>query len=121
MITSFEDQTHELTEYEHDVLLPLMVAGFRAKIGEEKCITNPQICRALTSAGYKVTEPRVRKLVFHIRHNNLVPRLIASSKGYWVATDVKEVNTWIHSLEGRISALQETLEYAKAMLRDFEK
>jgi arginine repressor len=119
MIPSFEDQTHELTEYEYNVLLPLMIAGFKTKIGAEKCITNPEICRALKEKGYEVTEPRIRKLVFHIRFYNLVPKLIASSKGYWVATNKQEVDTWIQSLQSRISALEETLNYAKGMLKDF--
>jgi len=120
MITSFEDQTHELTQYEKEVLLPLMIAGFNTKVGVEKCITNPEICRALKEKGYEISEPRVRKLVFYIRHNNLVPKLIASSKGYWIATDKTEISTWINSLEGRISALQETLEYAQKMIKLFD-
>lgn len=120
MITSFEDQTHELTEYEYNVLLPLMVAGFQRKIGVDNCITNPEICRALKEKGYEVTEPRIRKLVFYIRFNNLVPKLIASSKGYWVATNKHEIDTWVLSLQGRISALEETLQYAKKMLIEFE-
>jgi len=120
MITSFEDQTHELTQYEKEVLLPLMIAGFKTKVGVERCITNPEICRALKEKGYEISEPRVRKLVFYIRHNNLVPKLIASSKGYWIATDKTEISTWINSLEGRISALQETLEYAQKMIKLFD-
>jgi hypothetical protein len=120
MITSFEDQTHELTQYEKEVLLPLMIAGFNTKVGVEKCITNPEICRSLKEKGYEISEPRVRKLVFYIRHNNLVPKLIASSKGYWIATDKTEISTWINSLEGRISALQETLEYAQKMIKLFD-
>jgi hypothetical protein len=120
MITSFEDQTHELTQYEKEVLLPLMIAGFNTKVGVERCITNPEICRALKEKGYEISEPRVRKLVFYIRHNNLVPKLIASSKGYWIATDKTEISTWINSLEGRISALQETLEYAQKMIKLFD-
>lgn len=97
-----------------------MIAGFRTKIGVERCITNPEICRALKEKGYEVNEPRVRKIVFHIRFYNLVPKLIASSKGYWVATNKKEVETWIQSLQARISALEETLQYATSILKEFE-
>jgi HKD family nuclease len=54
--------------------------------------------------------------VFHIRHNNLVPRLIASSKGYWIATSKEEIESWLNSLNSRIGALMETREYATSML-----
>jgi len=120
MITTFEEQTHPLTEYEQEVLLPLMIAGLRTKVGHENCITNPQICKALKSKGYEVNEPRIRKLVFHIRNNNLVPYLIASSKGYWIATNKKEIESWISSLKSRIDAMNETLRYANEMLKNCE-
>jgi hypothetical protein len=121
MITSFEEQTHPLTEYEREVLLPIMVLGFKTKVGIERCITNPQICKALKSKGYDVTEPRIRKIVFYIRNNNLVPKLIASSKGYWIATKKEEVEIWVMSLQSRLEAMQETYIYAQQILSDFEK
>ena len=121
MITSFEEQTHPLTEYEREVLLPIMVLGFKTKVGIERCITNPQICKALKSKGYDVTEPRIRKIVFYIRNKNLVPKLIASSKGYWIATKKEEVEIWVMSLQSRLEAMQETYIYAQKILSDFEK
>ena len=120
MIPSFEEHTHELTKYDLEVLLPLMVAGLKHKIGITRVITNPEICRALKSQGYEVNEPRIRKLIFFIRQNNLVPKLIASSKGYWVATNKQEVEVWIESLKSRISALQETYEYALRVNSTFD-
>ena len=120
MIPTFEEQTFPLTEYELQVLLPIMIQGFRTKIGVENCVTNPEICKALKGKGYKISEPRVRKLVFYIRHNNLVPKLIASSKGYWIATNKAEVESWLHSLIAKIDALQETKIYAEQMLGNWE-
>jgi HKD family nuclease len=121
MIPSFEDETHELTNYEMEVLLPLMIAGFKTKIGIDKVVTNPQICKALKLKGYSVNEPRIRKLVFYIRQNNLVPKLIASSKGYWIATKKDEIKIWVDSLQSRINAMTETHEYAKRLLEEFDK
>jgi len=121
MITSFEEQTHPLTEYEQQVLLPIMVHGLKLKVGVKNCITNPQMCKALKIRGYEVNEPRIRKIVFHIRNNNLVPNLIASSKGYWIATDKKEIETWVSSLQSRIDAMNETLTYAQKMLKTFNQ
>jgi len=119
MITTFEEQTHPLTDYELKTLLPLMIQGFTTKIGVSKCVTNPQICKALKNKGFEVNEPRIRKLVFYIRQRNLVPNLIASSKGYWIATDRKEVDTWVDSLKSRIDALKETLNYATKLKDNF--
>lgn len=119
MIPTFDDQTSPLTEYEQDVLLPIMVQGLKTKIGVLNCVTNPQICKALKGKGYKVSEPRVRKIVFHIRHNNLLPKLIASSKGYWIATNKNEVELWLSSIQSRLSAMAETEKYAQQMLNDW--
>jgi hypothetical protein len=119
MITTFEDQTHPLTDYELKTLLPLMIQGFTTKIGKTRSVTNAQICKALNNKGYDVNEPRIRKLVFYIRQQNLVPNLIASSKGYWIATDINEVDTWIDSLQSRIDAIKETLNYATKLKENF--
>lgn len=116
MIPTFEEHTSPLTEYEESVLLPLLIQGFNTKIGQKNCVTNPYICKMLKSKGFEVSEPRVRKIVFHIRHHNLVPRLIASSKGYWIATGKEEIESWLNSLNSRIGALMETREYATSML-----
>ena len=96
-----------------------MIQGFTTKIGKAKAVTNVQICRTLDSKGYDVNEPRIRKLVFYIRQRNLVPNLIASSNGYWIATDRKEVDIWVNSLQSRIDALKETLNYATKLKDNF--
>jgi hypothetical protein len=119
MIESFEDHTHPLTDYELKTLLPLMIQGFTTKIGKTRAVTNGQICKALINKGYEVNEPRIRKLVFYIRQQNLVPNLIASSSGYWIATDRKEVDIWINSLQSRIDAINETLNYATKLKDNF--
>lgn len=116
MIPTFEEQTAPLTDYELNVLLPLMIQGFKKKIGVDNCVTNPEICKALKAKGFKISEPRVRKLVFYIRFNNLVPKLIASSKGYWIATNKEEIESWLSSVNAKIDALEETKRYAQNML-----
>lgn len=119
MIPTFEEQTAPLTDYELHTLLPIMIQGFKKKIGVENCVTNPEICKSLKQKGFKISEPRVRKLVFYIRHNNLVPKLIASSKGYWIATNKKEIESWLSSVNAKIDALEETKRYAEQMLKDW--
>lgn len=108
MITNFENQTHELNTYERDVLLPLIIKGLKTKVGKENAVTNKQICKALKQQGYKINDARVRKLVQYIRVNHLVHLVIATSKGYYLATTKDEVEKYIKSLTERLSAIQET-------------
>ncbi len=108
MITNFENQTHELNTYERDVLLPLIIKGLKTKVGKENAVTNKQICKALKQQGYKINDARVRKLVQYIRVNHIVHLVIATSKGYYLATTKDEVEKYIKSLTERLSAIQET-------------
>lgn len=121
MLITFENQTHELTEYEYKVIMPILIDGLKRKVGKSKAVTNGKICSSLKSKGYKVSEPRIRKIIYFIRQNNAVPMLIASSKGYWVTNDVDEINDWLHSLKSRIEAMQETKNYAEEMLDTINK
>ena len=107
MITTFEPQTYELNEYEHNFLLPTITHGLSTKIGKEKAITNKAICKALKEQGYKISDTRLRKVVHYIRIKNFVPLLIATSKGYYVATEKQEVEIYIKSLSERINSINE--------------
>ena len=107
MITNFERETHELNGYELNKLLPIIVQGLSTKIGKEKAITNKAICKALKEQGYKISDTRLRKVVHYIRIKNFVPLLIATSKGYYVATEKQEVETYIKSLSERINSINE--------------
>tara|TARA_R110002110_G_scaffold100922_17_gene256866 strand:- start:1617 stop:2021 length:405 start_codon:yes stop_codon:yes gene_type:complete len=120
MIPTFEEHTQPLSDYEKNTLLPLLIKGFKTKVGVENCITNPQICSALRKLGYKVTQPRVRKIVFYIRNKNMIPKLIASSKGYWIATNKRQVISWLDSVNSKISALEQTKKYAENIISQWD-
>lgn len=105
MLPGFERYTSDLTDYEKDVLLPLFIHGFAGKIGREKAVTNKEIISKLKPRGFKISDARVRKLINHIRNNNLIPGLIATSEGYYISRDQSEVNKYIESLAGREKAI----------------
>jgi len=107
MIQGFENETAPLTDYEKDTLLPVMVRSLAVKKGSNMAVKNGYICKRLRDLGYKVTEARIRKLINHIRVNGLVPCLIATSAGYYVASSVKEMEDYIDSLYGREMAIHE--------------
>lgn len=106
MINGFEKQTEKLTDYEKEVLLPVMVKCLERKVGKENAVTNAYMCVRMNAKGYEIGEARVRKIINHIRTNNLVPRLMASSCGYYVTNDENELKSYIASLKGREDAIR---------------
>lgn len=113
MINGFTTQTEPLTDYERDTLLPVICRGLRNKVGEGMAITNTTITKAMRGAGYQLNEARVRKIINHIRTTGLVRWLIATSKGYYIATSRQEMEDYIGSLRGReqaIRAVRESME-----------
>ena len=106
MITGFEELTEPLTETEQNVYLPPIMAGLQVKVGRGNAVTNKDIVRGLKkNCGINISEARVRKIINHIRNNDLVPCLIATSKGYYVAETQEEVDDYIDSLKGRLDAI----------------
>lgn len=70
MIKGFDQETQPLNDYEMGVLLPLLVRGLRTKIGRENAVTNKHIVNTLKGS-YKLNDARVRKIINHIRTNDL--------------------------------------------------
>lgn len=106
MIKGFDKETAPLCEYETGVLLPIMIKGLQTKIGKRSAIKNGQIVQTLKSS-YKITEARVRKLINHIRTNDIIPGLIATSDGYYIAQTEDELIEYEESLKGRENAIRE--------------
>jgi hypothetical protein len=113
MINGFQPQTEPLTDYEKNILMPIIYRGLKTKVGEAKAITNTAITRALKNAGYQLTEARLRKIINYMRVYGVIKWLIATSKGYYIATSVDEMRQYIESLRGReeaIRAVRESME-----------
>ena len=106
MLQGFEQYTHTLTKYEEGVILPLLVSGLKTKRGKEKAVTNKVICETLKAKGYKLTAPRVRKIIAFIRLHGLVINLISTSKGYYIATKPHELEDYINTLKQREDAIR---------------
>lgn len=105
MINGFEKETQPLTTYEMEVLLPVIVRGLLKKIGRDRAVTNKHIVTSLKDR-YKISEPRVRKIINHIRINDFVPGLVATSDGYFVAENERELMDYEESLRGREEAIR---------------
>lgn len=106
MITNFEEYTATLTTYERDMIVPLLANELKTRVGSKHAIRNKDLCRMFTERGYQgLTEARVRKCINYIRINGLVPHLIANSHGYFCATSIEQVETYIESLDQRAKAI----------------
>lgn len=101
MINGFEHITHDLTEYEKETLLPLFVKGLSKKIGSKNAVTNKHMVKALKEKGFVVSDARVRKIINVIRNHDLIPGLVATSSGYYVATSIEELEKYCESLGQR--------------------
>lgn len=106
MIQGFDNETAPLNEYETGVLLPLLIRGLRVKVGRNSAITNKYIVSSLRGS-CKITEALVRKIINHIRTNDLIPGLIATSDGYFIAETEQELREYEDSLKGREDAIRE--------------
>lgn len=116
MITNFEEITHELTPTEME-LIPIFVSGLQTKIGKGNVVKNAEIISRLKKGlGITVSEARVRKIINYIRTSNLVPLLVATSSGYYVATDKEDVDRYIESLEQREREIRRVRESLKQQL-----
>lgn len=109
MIEGFEEQTKPLSDYEKK-MVPGFVTAFSTRIGKENAISSEQIISGVKKTwGIDINGARVRKIVNHIRINGLVKRLVASSKGYYIENDDKELIKYLHSLAQRKSAIEGVL------------
>jgi len=113
MITNFEDITAELNELELE-LIPILVEGFKTHteanpIKAPQIVSNMNLYLVKKGKKIKMTEPRLRKCVNHIRSNSLLP-LIATSKGYYVSNSRDVIEAQIKSLNERASSIKKCAE-----------
>jgi len=117
MLKGFEEYTGPLNEYEYKVVLPQLVRLLRGCVGDARAQTNAQLRAQLEYGGFKVTDPRIRAIINEIRTSDAVPYLVASSKGYYIATSVEEVEDYARTLDSRI---REMVRVRDALLSQVE-
>lgn len=118
MIKGFDKETQPLTDYERKILLPVLVSGLKDKKGKHNAVTNKHIVNFLAPK-YKISDARVRKIINHIRTNDLVPALIATSGGYYVAQSESELLEYEQSLKGREDAIRSVRQSIERQRRTF--
>jgi hypothetical protein len=117
----FEPETTKLTEYELK-LVPIVVNILKSRLGRENAITNNILVNRMSKLGFSsMTPERMRKLINHIRLYDLLDCLVASSKGYYISNDEKEISDYIGSLRGREEAIRAVRLALEAQLGRLEK
>lgn len=113
MINGFEEETKPLTDEEKE-FIPFFVRCLAKRVGKKNAVTNQSIREGFARHKVKITDSRVRKIINHIRINDLVPKLCANSRGYYVAGNSIELIDYIDGLRSRIKA-------QSAVLKQLEK
>jgi hypothetical protein len=110
----------KLTSHEEGILYPLVVKILSHR-SKDNVFSNSKIRNILKEFGEDIADAQIRKIVFNIRHNAEIPLLIANSEGYYMASNIEEVNTWIDTHKGRIEALQMTLRNIESQFNDYKE
>ena len=114
----------DLNEFELKCIDPI-IKGLSNKIGKENAVSNNYIIDKMNKFGYiGLTPPRVRKIINHIRNNNLLMCVCANSKGYFLPKNMKELNDYMDTMEKRINSQIRTFDKLKEqsdMLKNYHK
>ena len=83
--------TPQLTNFEQNVLLPILIRGLKTKTGKENAVTRNQIICGLRNNGLAISLALLQKLINYIKINDLVKGLMASPTGYYIANTEQEL------------------------------
>jgi hypothetical protein len=120
MINGFDDYTFELTS-EEKFVVQTIVKRFNMLKGKRNIVTGEQIRVGLINhLKIDFKESRIRKMIQYIRLNNLVLGLVATSRGYYVAETIDEIQQWVDSLKSRENAIREIREKAERQILEMQ-
>jgi len=103
MIEGFPEQTAPLTEDEIKIAQTI-ATKLKYHRGAENAVTNSKMQKFFQEQGIKTGGARIRKILHHIRTQNLVSCLVANSKGYYIATSSEDMKRYTKSLQDRIDS-----------------
>ena len=103
MLTGFEKLTEELNEDELKKV-DSIIRGLSSKTGKENAVCSKVICEKMN-----LKPVRLRKIIHFIRINGLLFGLCSNSKGYYMASNLREFEECIISLKQRIRSQVDVL------------
>ena len=96
-----------LSNYDLNVLLPILMKGLETKKGEANAVAGKQIIEGLRSHGLKINTRSMAGLINYIRTNDLIEGLMASQAGYYVSNNEYELANYEARLLGREVSLRD--------------
>ena len=118
MVTGFEEFSYELTELEQQRIYPKFIEAWKAR-SFDVLITMKEMTDGMqdwikkqnitTKRGkvYKMTGPRMRKIIHCARVKGDLINMIANSKGYFKTNDQNKIRDFIKSCRERSNSFTE--------------
>lgn len=130
MIESHPVLTDKISDDEKK-LIPLLISLLAQHVGKQQAITSFALMDLLNryirqqapgeyGQRFKVAGARLRKMINHIRVNNMLRGLCGHESGYFRAETTDELRMAINSLEARASAIQAVADALKNDLDNIE-
>lgn len=105
-----------LTKWDEEVLVPFIIQALQDVKGRP--ITNRTIRTwVYDELGVNVLSSTIRCAIHVIRTKSLLDNVVASKRGYWVSTDLNEMNTYIESLQDRAVQIHEVQSALKKQVQ----
>lgn len=117
MITLFKNITHELTDKEKSVLVPMLLQVLLQTHTDYR-ITGNQLCIYMNAQGHHVSGVRIRKMINFIRVTNAAKPavVIGAGNGYFITTDPNTIAQQIESVKGRIDSMNAFIDTMQAQM-----
>ena len=116
MIKGFELDTKPLSDEELKIAEVMRQAFNTYPKGAKHKKKAYYFIEKLKTLNFKVSEPRFRKLIQHLRVNDLTIGLCSDGSGYWIAETAEELTDTIMSLRDRIINQTATFNALKRQL-----
>ena len=107
MKNKLKKRTRNLSNYELNILLPVLIKGLERKKGKANAVNGKEIIEGLRSHGLKVNNESMKILINYIRVNDLIVGLMASTAGYYTSTNEQEIIGYEDSLKSRETSIRE--------------
>jgi len=118
MITTFENETKPLTDWERMTLLPAMVKELSQHRSRRNAVKSERLAILMEEAtGKRPNGARIRKVVNNIRINGYLPCLAATSEGYYIAVNVNEIADCVTSLRQRARQIDQVANALNQQMR----
>lgn len=115
-----ENNFFSLTDLEKSFLRPVCSAFTINHNSPERKIKSQDVVKNMKLKGYPITERSLRKIIGHIRYNNLLKPyfILSDSDGYWVSDSSRELKKFYNSMRFRAINILSNIKAIPDMIKD---